>query len=446
MKYAEYHVIESSSLTGKQKEAIALLSIGTMLEYFDLSLYVHMAVLLNNLFFPKMDPHTTAIISSFSFCSTFIFRPLGALVFGWIGDHIGRKPTVTITTMMMALSCGVMAMLPTYAQIGITAAWAITICRIVQGLSSMGEMVGAEIYLTELIKPPLRYPIVCLMPVAASLGAIMALGIATIVFVLKLEWRFAFWIGSIIALVGTVARTALRETPEFADAKRRLKKKYEKVNIDQNALKEDVIFNATVNQKTSLAYFFIRASGPVWLYFSYIYCADILKHFFNYSSQEIIKHNLLVAIAECLTTLFFAYLSYKVHPLKIVNIRIIVFSIFIVFIPYLLFNITTAMHLFFIQIFICLFKPSTTPATAIFFTYFPIFKRFTYVSILYALSHALVYIITSFGLVYLTKIFSHWGLLIIFIPTFIGFKCGISHFEKLEKESKLDAQLNYAMH
>lgn len=429
---------EHLSLTRQHKEAVALLSIGTILEYFDLCLYVHMAVLLNNLFFPKMDPYTATLISSFSFCSTFIFRPLGALIFGWIGDHIGRKPTVTITTTMMALSCGIMAILPTYDQIGITASFAITICRIIQGLSSMGEMVGAELYLTELIKPPLRYPIVCLMPIAAALGAIMALGIATIIFVLKLEWRFAFVIGSIIALVGTVARTALRETPEFADAKRRLQKKYEKINMKQGkVLKEDIIFNEPVNQKTSLAYFFIRASGPVWLYFSYIYCADILKHSFNYSPQEIIQHNLIIAIIECLTTLFLACLSYKIHPLKIINSRIIIFSIFIILIPYLFSNITKVIHLFFIQIFICFFKPSTTPAAAVFFTYFPIFKRFTYVSVLYALSHALVYIITSFGLVYLTKIFNNWGLLIIFIPTFIGFKFGISHFDKLEKESQL---------
>lgn len=432
----EINYIDSSSLTRKQKEAVALLSIGTMLEYFDLCLYVHMAVLLNNLFFPKTDPYTATLISSFSFCSTFIFRPLGALIFGWIGDHIGRKPTVTITTTMMAVSCGIMAVLPTYDQIGITAAWAITICRIIQGLSSMGEMVAAELYLTELIRPPLRYPVVCLMPVAAGLGAIMALGIATIIFVLKLEWRFAFGVGAIIALVGTVARTALRETPEFADAKRRLKKKYELINIDpKQALKEDIIFNAAVNQKTSLAYFFIRASGPVWLYFSYIYCADILKHSFHYSPQAIIQHNLLIAIIECLTTLFLGYLSYKIHPLKIINVRIVIFSIFIVFIPYLFANITAVIQLFFIQVFICLFKPSTTPAAPIFFTYFPIFKRFTYISVLYALSHALVYIITSFGLVYLTKKLGHIGLLIIVIPTFIGFKYGISHFEKLEKGS-----------
>ena len=92
------------NLKREQREAIGLLQVGTFLEYFDLMLYVHMAVLLNELFFPKTDPHTAALISAFAFCSTYVFRPFGALIFGWIGDNIGRRPTVIITTMMMSIS------------------------------------------------------------------------------------------------------------------------------------------------------------------------------------------------------------------------------------------------------------------------------------------------------------------------------------------------------
>src|SRR5574343_1713793 len=112
-------VAEQKSLTREQKQAIGLLSIGTFLEYFDLMLYVHMAVLLNELFFPKTDAHTAMLITAFSFCSTYVLRPIGALIFGYIGDNIGRKATVIITTFMMAISCVIMANLPTYEQIGI---------------------------------------------------------------------------------------------------------------------------------------------------------------------------------------------------------------------------------------------------------------------------------------------------------------------------------------
>ena len=75
------------SLTREQKEAVGLLSIGTFLEYFDLMLYVHMAVLLNELFFPKYDPFTNSLLSAFAFCSTYLLRPFGALLFGYIGDN-----------------------------------------------------------------------------------------------------------------------------------------------------------------------------------------------------------------------------------------------------------------------------------------------------------------------------------------------------------------------
>ena len=96
----------------------------------DLMLYVHMAVLLNELFFPKTDPFTASLLAAFAFCSTYVLRPIGALIFGYIGDNIGRKATVIITTMMMSLSCILMASLPTYSQIGITAAWELSLIHI----------------------------------------------------------------------------------------------------------------------------------------------------------------------------------------------------------------------------------------------------------------------------------------------------------------------------
>ncbi|MGN7620106.1 MFS transporter [Rickettsia amblyommatis] len=85
------------------------MSIGTFLEYFDLYLYVHMAVLLNKLFFPQADPQTALIYEAAALCSTYVFRPIGALIFGWLGDNIGRKSTIIITTLLMAIACFIMA-------------------------------------------------------------------------------------------------------------------------------------------------------------------------------------------------------------------------------------------------------------------------------------------------------------------------------------------------
>jgi MHS family proline/betaine transporter-like MFS transporter len=81
-------VLKQQILTREQKESIGLLQIGTFLEYFDLMLYVHMAVLLNELFFPETDPLTTRLIAALSFSSVFILRPFGAIIFGYIGDKL----------------------------------------------------------------------------------------------------------------------------------------------------------------------------------------------------------------------------------------------------------------------------------------------------------------------------------------------------------------------
>src|SRR5271166_4776705 len=94
-----------SDLNREQKTSIGLLQIGTFLEYFDLMLYIHMAVLLNELFFPQTDQYSASLLAAFAFSSTFIFRPIGALVFGWLGDHMGRKSTIILTTMIMCISC-----------------------------------------------------------------------------------------------------------------------------------------------------------------------------------------------------------------------------------------------------------------------------------------------------------------------------------------------------
>ncbi len=186
-------------LNNSQKKAVGLLSVGTFLEYFDLMLYIHMAVLLNELFFPKTDHFTASLLSAFAFCSSYVLRPFGALVFGFIGDFIGRKSVIVITTIIMAITCTTIAVLPTYAQIGITASWIITICRMVQGMAASAESRGAEIYITESVKPPLQYPLVAIITVFSAVGTSFALGVSSIftnvnIFGTESQyWRVAFF-------------------------------------------------------------------------------------------------------------------------------------------------------------------------------------------------------------------------------------------------------------
>ena len=427
-------IYPQTSLTREQKQAVGLLSIGTFLEYFDLMLYVHMAILLNELFFPKYDPHTATILSAAAFCATFVFRPVGALIFGWLGDKIGRKVTVVITTFMMSISCITMANLPTYAQIGITASILITICRIVQGMSSMGEVIGAELYLTETIAPPAQYPAVAVISVLAALGMTAALGIASLVTSFGFNWRIAFWVGAAVAVIGSLARTTLRETPEFADAKRQLKTTLEKANEDPKSLENHPLLQEKIAKKTFLAYFLIECSWPAIFYFIYVYCADILKDSFGYTAEQVIHQNFIVSIVNLLGFIVLTYLSSRIYPLKILKVKLVVFIIFAISCPYLLDSLRNPLDVLLLQAIVILFISDSLPAAPIFYKHFPVFKRFTCATLIYALSRAFMYVIVSFGLIYLTEYFGHWGLLILFCLISLGFAFGLLHFEKLEKK------------
>ena len=431
-----------SSLTKVQKEAASLLSIGTFLEYFDLMLYVHMSVLLNELFFPKTDPHTERLLAAFSFSSAFILRPFGALAFGWIGDNIGRKATVVITTTFMAISCVTMYMLPTYAQIGITASWIMILCRVIQGLSSMGEVIGAELYLTETIKRPVIFPIVGFITVALTIGGLAALGVASLATSYAFNWRFAFLIGASIAILGTIARVRLRETPDFVDAKRRIKAVFEDDGIDKQILKQDPIYNKPINKITPIAYFLIECSAPACFYLIYCYSASILKDLFNYTPVQIIHHNFMVTLVEFLVLLFITFLSYKVYPLKILKVKLVIFFIFILIYPYMLHNSSSPMQVMLMQLGIVFFGVNVLPAGPIFYSHFPIFKRFTYTGFAYALSRAIVHLTTSFGIIYLTESLGPYGILVVMMPILIGFTFGLNHFENLERASSDNTSTN----
>lgn len=427
---------QANRLTREQKEAVGLLSIGTFLEYFDLMLYVHMIVLLNELFFPPTDPFMASLLSAFAFCSTYIFRPFGALIFGWLGDNIGRKHTVVITTFLMASSCMVMAVLPTYAQIGIAASWGVTICRIVQGMSSMGEIIGAQIYLSETIKRPKQYPIVALLSLLAALGGVVALGFTTLVINYSISWRYAFWFGAGVAIVGSVARTSLRETHDFVNAKKKISKTFNTMNKDITVLDGQKPWQEKIDPVHALNFFLIQCGWPICFYIAFVHCGSVLQLSFDYSVEQVIYQNFFVAASEMLGVfLLMVLLSYYLHPILILKIKLIIFSIISLLSPWILDNASTPIEIFLVQALMMFFVLEDTPAKTIFFDYFPVLKKFTSAAFLYAVSRAFMFVITSFGCVYFTNLYGNYGLLIIIIPVLVCYTYGVLHFERLEKKA-----------
>lgn len=424
-----------SSLKKEQKESLGLMQVGTFLEYFDLMLHVHMAVLLNELFFPKVDPQTAARLAAFALCSTYIMRPLGSLIFRYIGDQIGIKAAVIIATVLMSVSCVMMATLPTYSQVGIAATWLVTICRMTQGLASTGEIVGAQVYVTGITSPPLQNIAVSSITVAASMGSVSALGVASLFTSSHFNWRIAFWMGATIAVVGSMARMQLREANALTRKKKAKNKSKEELATNELLHKEHSYKEENIPTQTMVAYFLVYCGWPLSFYLTFIYFNSLLVYTHGYSSEGVIFHNFFLSLISLFCTIVAAILSYRISPLLILKIRGIFLFIFSLFLPFALTRISHPAEIFLIQAALLIGALATSPADAIFLKHFPILKRFSTASFLYALKSTFMYGIIAFSLLYATESAGPWGLWGVMLPVTAAFLWGVAYYGKLEKKT-----------
>lgn len=409
-----------NSLTLSQRKAVLLLSTSTFLEYFDVMLYIHMAVVLNELFFSSSGLKFSDAIG---YTATFALRPIWALIIGRIGDTIGRKSTVIFTVLLASTSCILIAVLPTYSQIGIFATILFVFCRITQGLAAMGEVIGADIYLMETIKPPAQYPISGLTTIAASLGGFAALAFASFAVSTNFNWRFAFITGATVTLLTALARKTLHETPEFLYAISKAKTK---------AVHNTTTSNFNFSNKTALAIFAMDCGWPLGFYLLYAYCNNILKSKFGYSAEQIINHNLTIGITLLFNHIVITCLSYKFHPLKMLKFRIFIFSALVIFYPYIVSTASSASHILALQILITFVPIDLVTATPIILKHIPTLKRFTYSAFLYSISKAVITVVTSFGFIYLIEKYGKLGPLFLIVPIVISCITGVLYFHKLE--------------
>lgn len=393
-------------LTKNQKQSIGLIQIGTFLEYFDLYLYIHMAVILNGIFFPKTDPYTASLLAAFTFSSTFLLRPIGALIFGYIGDNISRKASVVVTTLIMAGCSITIASTPSYEDIGIYASIILIVCRLLQGVSSVGEITGARIYIAEITEGSKSYFYTTLVNFFAEVGAFFALLVGTF-FVLSNSdegWRTAFYFGSAIAVIGSIARTSLRETPDFI--REHTKKKAFNKLVDLLKLSKN-------NRKNFWYYIGLESMYPLTFYFSFIYLGDVLKNDYAFTPNDVISNNLLVAAVQLTSTFIFARLSIYHHPLKLLRIReiclVICLCALVILYPYA----SQPSHIFMIQCLVGgILGGDSKPAHALFIKSFPIIGRYTQTALAFALSRTLMYVTTAYACVFIGKSFGTIGIII----------------------------------
>ncbi|CAM03334.1 MFS transporter [Saccharopolyspora erythraea] len=197
--------------------------IGTTVEWYDFFLYSTAAGLVfDELFFPSDDPYIGTMLAFVTFFVGFVARPLGGVLFGHIGDRIGRKRTLVSTMVLMGLATAAMGLLPTYQQVGMLAPALLVLLRLLQGLAIGGEWAGAVLMAVEYAPPGRRARYGAWPQVGLALG----LGLGTGLFALlgnsldeqqflDYGWRIAFGLSIVLVFVGLAIRLRVSETPAF---------------------------------------------------------------------------------------------------------------------------------------------------------------------------------------------------------------------------------------
>ena len=210
-------------MTKEEKKVIFASSLGTVFEWYDFYLYGSLAGIIAKQFFSALDPTAAFIASLMAFAAGFLVRPFGALVFGRLGDMIGRKYTFLITIMIMGLSTVAVGILPTYATIGIAAPIILVALRLLQGLALGGEYGGAATYVAEHAPHGKRGAYTSWIQTTATLGLFLSLiviiGTKSFLgddtFNNGWGWRVPFLLSLLLLIVSIWIRLSLNETPAF---------------------------------------------------------------------------------------------------------------------------------------------------------------------------------------------------------------------------------------
>ncbi|MEU7381831.1 MULTISPECIES: glycine betaine/L-proline transporter ProP [unclassified Streptomyces] len=204
------------------QRAVKAASLGNAMEWFDFGIYSYLAVTIGHVFFPSGNG-TVQLLSSFAtFAVSFLVRPLGGMVFGPMGDKIGRKKVLALTMIMMAIGTFAIGLIPSYASIGFWAPFLLILFRLVQGFSTGGEYGGASTFIAEYAPDRRRGFFGSFLELGTLAGYVGAAGLVTLLTALlgnagmdSWGWRVPFLVAGPIGLIGLYLRLRLDETPAF---------------------------------------------------------------------------------------------------------------------------------------------------------------------------------------------------------------------------------------
>ena len=283
------------------RSVIAASSVGTLIEWYDFYIFGALATIISTKFFPAINPTAAYLSVLATFAAGFVVRPFGALVFGRLGDLIGRKYTFLLTLILMGGSTFAIGLVPSYATIGAAAPIIVLVLRLLQGLALGGEYGGAATYVAEHSPSHRRGFFTSWIQTTATLGLFLALGIIlTTRNVLGLEtfsdwgWRVPFILSAFLIAISIYIRLRMQESPLFQKIKA-------EGTLSKNPLKES--FTRRANMKMVLLALFgaTMGQGVVW-YTGQFYALSFLEKTCNI---EFVEARNIILIALALATPFF---------------------------------------------------------------------------------------------------------------------------------------------
>lgn len=283
-------------------KVITASSVGTLIEWYDFYIFGSLSTIIAAKFFPAENP-TAALLSTLAtFAAGFIVRPFGALVFGRLGDLIGRKYTFLLTLVLMGLSTFLIGCIPSYATIGSWAPFLVLLLRLLQGLALGGEYGGAATYVAEHSPANKRGFYTSWIQTTATLGLFLSLGVILSIrrfvgveeFTNGNGWRYPFLLSIVLVIVSIFIRLRMQESPLFAKLKHEGK-------TSTNPLKES--FGHKANFKMVLLALFgvTMGQGVIW-YTGQFYAQTFLLSKCNIDYEQA---NTIILLALAIATPFF---------------------------------------------------------------------------------------------------------------------------------------------
>ncbi|MEC0303728.1 MFS transporter [Terribacillus saccharophilus] len=294
------------------KKSVFATGVGNAMEWFDFGLYSYLAVIISQNFFSAVQNDELKLVFTFAtFAIAFLMRPVGGIIFGKIGDKLGRKVVLTTTIILMAFSTLLIGLLPTYDQIGIWAPILLLIARIIQGFSTGGEYAGAMVYIAESSPDNKRNILGSGLEIGTLTGYILASLVASLLFIVLSDeqmaswgWRLPFLLGLPLGLVGMYLRKSLEESPIFEN---------ELSNNEGQEQEEESFLSILKNHKKDIIVCFVAvAFFNVTNYMLLSYMPSYLDEIIGLSSTTGTVLITLVMIIMVPLTLLFGRLSDKI--------------------------------------------------------------------------------------------------------------------------------------